>query len=86
MTFGEFLREIFKWLYRFYFTRLLPVAGRLISKHSHAYTYLPESVLRFARPGELGTRLRAAGFEAVDWRLMTKGIACLWWGRKPSAP
>lgn len=79
-------RQPLKWLYRFYFTRLLPVAGRLISKHSHAYTYLPESVLRFARPGELGTRLRAAGFEAVDWRLMTKGIACVWWGRKPSAP
>lgn len=67
------------WLYRLYFTRALPLAGRLISKHSHAYSYLPESVLRFARPEELATRLSGAGYEGVGWEPLSGGIACAWW-------
>ncbi|NIN72945.1 MAG: ubiquinone/menaquinone biosynthesis methyltransferase [Gemmatimonadetes bacterium] len=68
-----------RWLYRFYFTRLLPFAGRMISKHSYAYTYLPESVLRFAEPEELAALLRGAGFDDVQWKVLTGGIACVWW-------
>ncbi len=69
--------------YLFYFTRVLPLVGRLISKHSYAYSYLPESVLRFATPEDLEGRLRASGFEDVRWERMTGGIACLWIGRRP---
>lgn len=68
-----------RWLYRLYFTRLLPVVGRWISKHSHAYSYLPESVMGFPQPGMLARRLEDAGFSGVDWRPLTGGIACLWW-------
>jgi len=67
------------WLYRLYFTRLLPLAGRAISKHSYAYTYLPESVLRFARPEELAAHLADAGYADVEWEVLTGGIACVWW-------
>jgi demethylmenaquinone methyltransferase/2-methoxy-6-polyprenyl-1,4-benzoquinol methylase len=74
-------RRPLKWLYRFYFTRVLPFAGRVISKHSYAYTYLPESVLQFAEPDELGALISAAGYGEVGWRLMTGGVACVWWGR-----
>ncbi|UCC85278.1 MAG: ubiquinone/menaquinone biosynthesis methyltransferase [Gemmatimonadota bacterium] len=70
-----------KWLYRFYFTRLLPFAGRIISKHSHAYTYLPESVLRFAEPEEVAALLTGAGYEDVGWELMSGGVVCTWWAR-----
>jgi demethylmenaquinone methyltransferase/2-methoxy-6-polyprenyl-1,4-benzoquinol methylase len=69
-------------LYRLYFTRVLPFVGRLISKHSFAYQYLPESVLGFAEPAELAGRLTAAGYAGVDWRVMTGGIACLWWATR----
>jgi demethylmenaquinone methyltransferase/2-methoxy-6-polyprenyl-1,4-benzoquinol methylase len=72
-------RRPLRWLYRFYFSRLLPLAGRLISKHSHAYTYLPESVLHFAEPEELAALLRGAGYEEVGWELLSGGIACTWW-------
>lgn len=68
-----------KWLYHFYFTRLLPLAGRVISKHSYAYTYLPESVLGFAEPEELAALLKGAGYEEVEWEILTAGIACIWW-------
>lgn len=70
-------------LYSFYFTRVLPLVGRLVSKHSHAYKYLPESVLNFAPPAELAARMSAAGFSDVGWERLTAGIACVWWGCRP---
>ena len=73
-------RQPLKSLYRFYFTRLLPSVGHLISKHSHAYRYLPESVLRFAQPAELGALLSTTGYGEVGWELLSGGIACTWWG------
>ena len=36
-----------KQLYLFYFKRILPFLGGVISKDRDAYTYLPESVLNF---------------------------------------
>lgn len=77
--------RLFRSVYRFYFTRLLPFIGRLISKHSFAYNYLPESVQSFAGPAQLGARLTAAGYVEVGWRTMTGGTACLWWGAEVGA-
>ncbi len=76
--------QLFKRFYRFYFTRLLPLVGRLISKHSFAYTYLPESVLSFAEPAELGGQMAAAGYADVEWQALTGGTACVWWGTTPA--
>lgn len=73
-------RQSLKSLYRIYFTRVLPSVGRLISKHSFAYRYLPESVLRFAEPAALADLLSTVGFKEVEWRALTGGIACIWWG------
>lgn len=66
--------------YLFYFRRVLPVVGRLVSGHPWAYTYLPESVRDFPGPEELGRRLERAGFRGVGWKLLTGGIAALHWG------
>ena len=54
-------------LFRFYFGRVTPLLGRLVSGHRFAYSYLPASVERFAGPGELAAELAAAGFKRVDW-------------------
>ncbi len=70
-------------LYRVYFTRVLPLIGRIVSKHSFAYRYLPESVLGFASPEALTDRLAAAGYTDVGWRTLTGGIACLWSASRP---
>jgi demethylmenaquinone methyltransferase/2-methoxy-6-polyprenyl-1,4-benzoquinol methylase len=73
-------RPLFRKLYRAYFTRVLPFIGRLISKHSFAYNYLPESVLEFSSPVELSTRMTAAGFTDVKWKPTSGGTVCIWWG------
>ncbi|MCU0241813.1 MAG: bifunctional demethylmenaquinone methyltransferase/2-methoxy-6-polyprenyl-1,4-benzoquinol methylase UbiE [Vicinamibacteria bacterium] len=66
--------------YRFYFSRILPRLGRLISGHSSAYAYLPASVQRFPRAEVFEDHLRAAGFRDVGSRPLTGGIVRLYRG------
>lgn len=69
-------------LYMLYFTRILPVVGRVVSGHPWAYTYLPESVKGFPEPQPLEERMGEAGFVETGHRLLTLGIAALHWGRR----
>jgi demethylmenaquinone methyltransferase / 2-methoxy-6-polyprenyl-1,4-benzoquinol methylase len=64
-------------LYGFYFRRILPLVGGIVSGHPTAYRYLPESVAHFPEGKELAEQLRAAGFERVEWRSLSFGIAAL---------
>ena len=63
--------------YLFYFRRVLPAIGRMVSKHRDAYTYLPESVLAFPEPAALARSLGAAGFRDVSYELLTGGICAV---------
>jgi demethylmenaquinone methyltransferase / 2-methoxy-6-polyprenyl-1,4-benzoquinol methylase len=72
----------FRSFYLFYFLRVLPLIGRLISSHGSAYTYLPESVLGFPEPPALAVLMRDAGFDHVGWKRMTGGIVALHWGER----
>jgi demethylmenaquinone methyltransferase / 2-methoxy-6-polyprenyl-1,4-benzoquinol methylase len=72
----------FRALYLFYFRRVLPLIGRIISRHGSAYQYLPDSVLRFPEPAELARRMEAAGFRAVKWDVMTGGIVATHYGER----
>jgi len=68
--------------YLFYFRRILPAIGRMVSKHRDAYTYLPESVLGFPAPDALARRLTAAGFSKVGFDLLTGGICAVHYGTR----
>lgn len=72
----------FRGLYLFYFLQILPRIGRLVSRHSDAYSYLPASVLEFPEPPELADRMRAAGFDDVRWESLSAGIAAIHVGVK----
>lgn len=69
-------------VYLFYFRHILPVIGRMVSKHRDAYTYLPESVLDFPAPDALARRLAAAGFRDVGFELLTGGICAVHHGTR----
>jgi demethylmenaquinone methyltransferase/2-methoxy-6-polyprenyl-1,4-benzoquinol methylase len=60
--------------YLWYFKNVLPLIGRLVSKHPSAYTYLPESVETFPSPEEFSNQLRSAGFGTVRAISLTFGI------------
>jgi demethylmenaquinone methyltransferase/2-methoxy-6-polyprenyl-1,4-benzoquinol methylase len=72
----------FKQLYFFYFRRILPFVGRLISKSKDAYTYLPDTVMRFPEGEEFLRILRTIGFRDVRQQRMTFGIATIYTGDK----
>jgi demethylmenaquinone methyltransferase/2-methoxy-6-polyprenyl-1,4-benzoquinol methylase len=69
-------------LYLLYFHRVLPVVGRIVSRHPWAYTYLPESVREFPQPESLAEKLETTGFREVTWSYLTGGIAAIHLARK----
>jgi demethylmenaquinone methyltransferase/2-methoxy-6-polyprenyl-1,4-benzoquinol methylase len=81
LDFGE-PRGVIGVLYGFYFRRVLPKVGTLISGVRGPYSYLPASVERFPDPQEMLGRMRAAGFQDASWTPYTFGIAGLYRGRK----
>jgi demethylmenaquinone methyltransferase/2-methoxy-6-polyprenyl-1,4-benzoquinol methylase len=70
-------------LYRFYFLKVLPRLGFLISGVDGPYKYLPDSVQNFPGPEELKQLLERCGFAEVRFRLLSGGIAVLLTGIKP---
>jgi demethylmenaquinone methyltransferase/2-methoxy-6-polyprenyl-1,4-benzoquinol methylase len=69
-------------LYLWYFNHVLPWVGRLVSRHTAAYTYLPASVGAFASPGQLVTILRESGFDRVSTVSLSGGIVYLYTARR----
>jgi len=64
-------------LYRFYFGRVLPLLGGLVSGDRAAYAYLPASVQRFASPAAFARLLEESGFASVVQKPLSYGIAYL---------
>jgi len=72
-----------KQIYMFYFMRILPFVGRLISKDSSAYSYLPESVNEFPDGDRFLTILADVGFVKNSCFRQTFGIASIYEAHKP---
>lgn len=71
-----------KQLYNFYFKYILPKLGRLVSKDSRAYTYLPESVGAFPDGKQFLGVLEGSGFKKTTWTSLTFGISSIYTGIK----
>lgn len=77
LEFTEPPNPVLRRFYLFYFRRILPVIGRVVSGHPWAYQYLPESVKEFPGPDGLAELMREAGFRETNWELLSGGIAAL---------
>ncbi len=75
-----------KTLYLWYFRHLLPLIGRLVSRHGEAYAYLPASVIEFPSGEGVAAMLRRAGFASVRWHTFTFGIVYLYLAAKVAGP
>jgi len=74
----------FRYLYNFYFRRMLPLIGRLFSGDKKAYSYLPDSVSKFSDNEAFLKILSDAGFSETHQIKLTGGIASIYAGFKLS--
>jgi demethylmenaquinone methyltransferase/2-methoxy-6-polyprenyl-1,4-benzoquinol methylase len=68
---------------QFHLKFVIPTLGRIISGHSDAYRYLPESTLGFKTAEELAALMRAAGLIEVGYRRFMLGTMAVHWGTRP---
>ncbi|HBE40545.1 MAG TPA: bifunctional demethylmenaquinone methyltransferase/2-methoxy-6-polyprenyl-1,4-benzoquinol methylase UbiE [Bacteroidales bacterium] len=82
LEFSKPERFPFKQIYNFYFLKILPLIGRIVSKSDHAYRYLPESVMQFPDNEQFIALLEEAGFKSVKQKRLTGGVAGIYTGLK----
>ena len=74
---------LFAKAYKGYFTRALPVIGRVVSRNGNdAYNYLPDSVLKFPSGAAMCRVMENCGLADVSAKRLTLGIVTLYIGRK----
>lgn len=69
-------------LYRFYFRKVLPFVGGMVSGSKSAYTYLPESVFAFPEKEKFVEIMANAGFKNCSYKRLTFGVASIYVGSK----
>ncbi|HEX9657574.1 MAG TPA: bifunctional demethylmenaquinone methyltransferase/2-methoxy-6-polyprenyl-1,4-benzoquinol methylase UbiE [Bacteroidota bacterium] len=72
----------FRQIYFAYFRHILPLIGRIVSKHREAYTYLPNTVMTFPEGEDFLQILMKIGFTETKLRRLTFGIASIYEGSK----
>lgn len=71
-----------KQLYNFYFHYITPTIGKLFSKDSRAYSYLPESVAAFPDGKNFTTLMDKVGYKNTKQRALAFGICSIYTGIK----
>ena len=82
LDFCEPTAPLFRQLYSFYFHKVLPLIGGLISGQRRAYAYLPRSVGTFPQGPAFVELLVEAGFSQPRYTPLTLGIAAVYQGVK----
>lgn len=68
--------------YFLYFKRILPFFGKLVSKDSRAYSYLPESVIAFPSGKKFTDILHSVGFKQTTVQPLMMGVSSIYTGVK----
>ena len=66
--------KFFKLLYNFYFNKVLPIIGKIISNNDVSYTYLPNSVALFDKQVKVDKLMQEIGYNNVEVHRFTFGI------------
>ena len=84
LEFTQPVNPLFRSLYYFYFTKILPFVGNLISRNEDdAYGYLPRSVMKFPNCEALKAFMEQCGLTDVQFYRKTFGIVSIHVGKKP---
>ncbi|MBN1659515.1 MAG: ubiquinone/menaquinone biosynthesis methyltransferase [Anaerolineae bacterium] len=78
---------VFRHLFGWYFYRLVPIIGGIVSGKRSAYTYLPHSLTSFPGPHEIAGIMHDVGWRDVTFRRLTLGTVAVHIGVKgPLSP
>lgn len=69
--------------YNLYSRHLIPLAGRLVSGDSRAYTYLPESIAAAPQRNNMTALMERAGLRQAVWKSLTFGAVTIYTATKP---
>ncbi len=69
-------------LYNIYARWIVPLMGKIVSRNSFAYEYLPESIANFPGRIEFLSMMDRAGFSLPQAHSLTFGVATMYIGRK----
>lgn len=72
----------FRQLYLFYFKKILPLAGKIISRNKNAYTYLPDSVSKFPYGDKFLEIMKNCNYKNLSSKILHFGIATIYTGCK----
>jgi len=70
--------SLVKPFYKFYTRAIIPAVGRMVSKDSRAYSYLPESIAAVAQREDMCALMGRAGFADAAYRSLTFGVCCIY--------
>ena len=85
LEFTQPTNPLFRGLYYFYFTKILPFVGNFISRSKDdAYGYLPRSVMKFPNCDALKGVMEGCGLTDVRYYRKTFGIVAIHVGKKPN--
>lgn len=71
-----------KQVFSIYFKFIMPLFGKIVSKHNTAYSYLPESVMAFPEGQDFCVIMENSGFKNVKSQPLSFGITSLYTGEK----
>lgn len=61
---------------------VIPLLGKLLTGHSEAYRYLPETTEGFVTAENMASRMAAAGFKKINYERFMFGTIAIHWGEK----
>lgn len=73
-----------RWVHDLYTRWLMPLIGRVLTGSSEPFEYLYRSIQEWETPEAFAARIRGAGFDGVEHRMMGLGTVALHTGRKPA--
>ena len=82
LEFSQLPVPMMQWAYDRYSFNVIPALGQMVANDRDSYQYLVESIRRFPDQQAFAALIRAAGFDRVQYRNLSMGIAALHSGWK----
>ena len=82
LEFSQLPVPAMQWAYDRYSFNVIPVMGQLVANDRDSYQYLVESIRKFPNQDTFAAMIRDAGFDRVQYRNLSMGIAALHSGWK----